>query len=283
MSLQHTKSQHTTPKCYLKNFSEDGKTVHRKYKRVDSDDLRNKELQQPVSLKSATVRDNFYTVSSGREPMLVETLIYSREIENYYPKYYEMLVNPNIIGLPTMEDRSRMLMCMLSLHCRTPKQFNLFFETVPEEFKNELDTIKEDYKGAHLIKVLPNFIEAHQFKIIQVARITDTSQFITSDNPVLIVDSEGNLKNTDFREQFNMDNKIMIPLDTKHCLILTHGYYKNGIPLQDKAFYNKIQRIDVDCGFTQNINRLMLGSGDQCYYGSQKYLEGLFTLYKLIP
>jgi hypothetical protein len=282
MSLPHTTSQHTTPKCYLKNFSDDGSTVFRKFKRVDSEENRNKELQQSVSLKKATVVDDFYTLSSATEPMGIETLFYAREIENYYPKYYQMLVAPNIEGLPTMEDRSRMLMCMLSLHCRTPKQFRLFEELIPDDHKYELDAIKQDYKAYHAGEVLANFIAAHQFKVIRIARITDTSEFITSDNPVLIVDAQGKLRNHEFRQQFNMDNKIVIPLDPKHCLILTDALDKNGVSAYGKVFYNKIERVDVDCSFTQNVNWMMLESADKCYYGSQKYMNAFFSLFNLV-
>lgn len=170
-----------------KELSDDGINIYRKNKRKDDDGLRNKELAKPISLKEATTVDNFHTVSNGREPMLIEPLIYSKEIENYYPKYYEMLVNPTIIGYPTMEDRTRTLMALLSLHCRTPKPFNYFFNSVPKEFNYEITHIKEDYKGAHLLHTVTSFIEDHEFKIFGIATITDTSEFITSDNPVLIL------------------------------------------------------------------------------------------------
>ncbi len=274
--------QHTTPKCYLKNFSDDGKTIYRKFKKVDKYDRNNFDLNKPTSLKSATTKDNFYTVRSGRDPMLVETLIYSREIENHYPRFYNLLTDPNIEGLATMEDRSRLLMCLLSLHCRTPKQFKTFFEQVPEKYNHELEKIKEDYKGAHLLKTLTAFIEAHQFKIIRIVKITDTSEFITSDNPVLIVSPTGELKNNEFREQFNVLNIIIIPLDKKHCCILTDATDKNGISINGKVFYNKIERIDVDCSFTQNVNYLMLRSADEYYFGSEKYMKAYFSFIKLV-
>ena len=61
--------------------------------------------------------------------MLVETLIYDREIENYYTSIYKLLINPEVQGFD-MEERTQLLMFLLSLHCRTPKQFKLFFEFV---------------------------------------------------------------------------------------------------------------------------------------------------------
>ena len=273
---------HTTPKCYLKNFSEEGKSIYRKHKRVDQKYRVNKELKRPESLKSATVHDDFYTVKSGNEPMLIETLIYEREIENYYPKYYKLLTDFSAMALPTMEDRSRALMCLLSLHCRTPKQFKNFFSIIPSEFNYEIDQIKEDYKGAHLLKTLTSFIEAHQFKIFRVATITDTSEFITSDNPVLIINKDGDLVNSDFRQQFNKENKIIIPLDPKHCCILTSATDKNGISIEGKVFYNKIDRVDVDCSFVQNVNYHMMGSAEKYLFGSKKYLNAFFGLWKFV-
>lgn len=280
--MQHKNDHHTTPKCYLKNFSNDDKFIFRKHKRVDEEHRINLELNHPESLKSATVNENFYTVKNGNEPMLIETLIYEREIENYYPKYYNMFSDSNIDGLPTLEDRSRALMCLLSLHCRTPKQFENFFKIVPPEYDYEIDKIKEDYKTAHLLHTLTNFIEAHQFKIFRIATITDTSEFITSDNPVLIVNENGILVNSDFKDHFNKRNKIIIPIDPKRCCILTSATDKNGIDIDGKAFYNKIDRINVDCSFVQHINDLMMESADKYLFGSEKYLKAYFSLYKFI-
>jgi hypothetical protein len=153
---------------------------------------------------------------------------------------------------------------------------------IPESALYEMDKIKEDYKGVHVKDILLNFIAAHQFKIIRIAKIKDTSEFITSDNPVLIVDSKGNLMNHKYREQFNIDNRILIPLDKKHCCILTNATDKNGISIYNKVFCNRIERVEVDCSFTQNINYLMLGSADKYYYGSERYMKAFFSIWKLV-
>jgi hypothetical protein len=105
---------------------------------------------------------------------------------------------------------------------------------------------------------------------------------MTSDNPVLILGSTGGLRNHIYREQFNVDNKIIIPLDNKHCCILTHGMDKNGISIHGKVFYNKIERIDVDCSFSKEVNDFMLMSADKFFFGSEKYLKGFFTIFKLV-
>lgn len=125
--LNRVNDQHTTPKCYLKNFSSDQKFIFRKFKRVDNDQQLNKELSKPISLKSATVKNNFYSVKAGNEPMLVETLLYSRELEPNYSKFYKLLIDDKIETIGNIRDRGKLLSCLLSLHCRTPKQFNFFF------------------------------------------------------------------------------------------------------------------------------------------------------------
>jgi len=205
--LEHTKKQHTIPKCYLKNFSEDGKRIYKKSKTayIDGKTLQ-QELKTPISLKTATTVNDFYTVKNCNEPMMVETLIYAREIENCYPNVYKTLINPAIKDFG-IEERAKILTCLLSLHCKTPKQFKLFFETIKEKINSdELEKTKNDYKVAHLHKILPSFIEAHQFKIIKIYKAIDSSEFITSDNPVLILGRDNCLKNNIFKSKKYMNS-----------------------------------------------------------------------------
>jgi hypothetical protein len=280
--LNHTKGQHTIPRCYLKNFADSTTHLCRKFKvpHTDINTVEN-ELKSHVALKKATVEEDFYTIHGISEPMIIETLIYSREIEVHYPRIYQLLINPEIDRFD-MEVRTRLLFALLSLHCRTPKQFRLYESLIPNSSLSDKDKIMDDYKVIHLQDVLPAFIEAHQFKKVQILRLTDTSEFITSDNPVLIINPEGYLKNNNYKEQFNRDNKIFIPLDNKHCCLLSKCLDKNGIDAYGRVFYNKIERIDVTCSFSQELNYYMLSSADKYYFGSEKYMRGLFSLYKLV-
>ena len=63
---------------------------------------------------------------------------------------------------------------------------------------------------------------------------------------------------------------------------MTDATDKNGVSINGKLFYNKIDRITVDCSFTQNINYRMLGSADKYYFGSENYLKAYFSLFKLV-
>ncbi len=274
-NTQETKNQHTVPKCFLKNFSDDGITIYRKYKRAG-----NSELMNPIRLKGkngATVKYKFYTLDF-KYPMLVESNIYGNLIENQYNDIFDILVDDNKMCV-TQEERCKILMSLLSLHCRTPKQFNLFFKQIPSEYKYEIDKIKEDYKVAHIKEILPKFIESHQFKIFKIFNIKDSSEFITCDNPVLILGENNQLKNNDYREQFNKDNIIVIPISSKYCCVLSN---RNGISLDSKLFYNRIERIPVDCSFTQGVNFLTLQSAENEYYGTKRYMNAFFNFYNLV-
>jgi hypothetical protein len=280
--MNQTRRQHTVPKCYLKNFSDTGHNLFKKEKKANlKQEEILKDLNKPVSLKIATVVDDFYTVDSGNDPMLIETRIYANEIENRYPAIYNLLIDPSINGFDMME-RPWILSCLLSLHCRTPKQFRLFELTIPESHTFEKDIILEDYKGAHLLRTFPKFMETHEFKRVIIAKITDTSEFITCDNPLLIIGSNNTLKNNSFEEQFNSENLITIPLDKKHCCILTHARDKHGTDAEGKVYYNKIERMDVDASFSNSANMFILDSADKYYYGSEKYMKAFFSLYNLV-
>ncbi|MBF6640310.1 DUF4238 domain-containing protein [Flavobacterium sp. J49] len=279
--FQHKNDHHTIPRCYLKNFSDDGKFIYRKLKEKNDYGKENLDLKKPISLKSATVKDNFYTIKKSPEPMVIETVFYDFEVENHYEKLYKKLIGNDSEIIITMEERTRLLMFFLSLHCRTPKQFELFFKNIPKELEHETELIKEEYKAGHIGKTLIEFTKKHEYKVFKIVKLSDGSEFLTSDNPFLIVNEFGHLKNMDFREQFNEENKFLIPIDNKHCLIMTNGNDKNGIPISGKVFYNKIERIDVDCNFAQNINFLTLESAEKLIFGSEKYIKAFFSFIKL--
>ncbi|MDP2384823.1 MAG: DUF4238 domain-containing protein [Bacteroidota bacterium] len=277
--LQHTKKQHTVPKVFLKNFSDNKRDIYRIFKKPNrSREIIEKEINSPVSLETATVVDNFYTVKSGKEPMMVETLIYSQFIENEYPQIYKVFVDPNIDKFD-MKQRSQILTFFATLHCRTPKQFELFFNLIPPTHLYELEQIKEDYKSFHLAEIAQKVIEAHQFKRLIIYKITDNLEFITSDNPVLIVGRDNSLKNNNYREQFNRDNICIIPIDRKHCCVFSHCKDKNGIDAYGKLFYNKIERKDITPSHVHYINYLMLGSGEKYFYGSKKHLGAIYKFH----
>jgi hypothetical protein len=280
-NLQHTNKQHTVPKCYLKNFSDAGTHIYTKSKTNHVNDEKLKqELKMPKSLKQVTVFDNFYTVKSGSQPMAVETIFYANYIEKPYPELYKLLIDSER-KIISMDERKNLLTFFLSLHLRTPRQFNTFFNSIPSEHRHEMEVIKEDYKAAHLAKVLPHFIAAHEYKQFRVMRIKDNYKFFTSDNPVMIIDKNGNIKSLQYAEWFNRENRIVVPLDTMHCLVMLNTMSSDGIDLDGKIYVNLIDRIDVDVSRAQSVNMMTLGNADKYFFGSKDFITSFFSVFKL--
>ena len=281
--VQITIDQHTTPRCYLKNFSEDGTFIYRKRKETHTreESKRNSELKRPLSLNSATIEEHFYTVNSIANSMLIEKDIYANTIENEYTSIYDFLTNPSIQEFD-MEQRTKMFFFFMTLHTRTPKQFELFSKQIPLDFHFEIDKIKEDYKVAHIIRIADALVKEHGFKTVSILKLTDSSEFITSDNPVLIVGLDNQLKNNEWQQHFNSDNLIFIPIERKHCCVLSEFKDKNGIPAKNRVFINRISRADVDVSFASQVNLLMLDSADKCYLGSKQFMGSFFELLKFV-
>lgn len=280
-NLQHTNKQHTIPKCYLKNFSDDGINIYKKAKAnyVDDDALQ-KELKNPIPLRHATVENNFYTVNTGSQPMAIETIFYANFIEKSYPNIYKLLIDSDRLFI-TEEERAEILRFFLSLHLRTPKQFKTFFNSVSAEYQDEMELIKEDHKAAHLVKLLPPFMEAHEFKQFRVMKIQENYEFLTSDNPVIIIDEKGKIKSLEYEEWFNRKNKIVVPLDTKHCLVMLNTSSSDGTDLYGKIYVNIIDRIDADVPSAQSANMLTLANADKYFFGSKAFMTGFFSVFKI--
>lgn len=271
-----TKHQHTVPECYLKNFSADRLKIFGKHKIPDTDPKvpRNYELKKGKYIESQTVVLNHYTLNNSPNPMEIETNIYANIIENDYPEVYKILTDNNRTSIDLLE-RTKIFITLLSLHCRTPKQFETLFELAKQHTTEEdLIKVREDYKAAHISKTLYSFLAAHQFKTVVVVSLNDTSEFLTSDNPVLIIDKESNLKNRDFSSQFNSANQIIVTINPKTCVVFAHS--------PDPRTFFKIVRQTKDIEYSQTLNQRQIDSADKIIYGTEKYLNAFFQLYRLV-
>ncbi|MBA3682337.1 MAG: DUF4238 domain-containing protein [Bacteroidetes bacterium] len=261
-----TKDQHTIPECYLKNFIDDDSLLYQRDKTLD--DSKNSRV---VSIEKATVKRKFYTLN-GSYPMLMETDIYGNVLEKDYPKMYVYLIskNPEDLDLSTKES---ILIFFFSLYCRTPKHFDIFLKSVPNEYLFELDKIKEDYKIAHFKDVVMGMVDAHISKKFTIITSVDSSEFISCDNPVIIQNKLGQLETYTFGSQRIVNHNIAIPLNRKKCLLLT-----NFIDQNDQIIYNhsdnfKIYQGNATKEYVNNINLLLRGTSERYIYGSKKGLN----------
>lgn len=272
---QQTKKQHTVPQCYLKNFSADGLKIFGKEKISDTNPNipRNYELKKGKYIESQTIVLDQYTLNNSPDPMIIERDFYAYKTEKDYSELYNILIDPNVTTITPLE-RCKIFTSMLSLHCRTKKQFDLFIE-IAKEFTTPEDLIKakQDYKVAHLEMTLLNFIAAHQNKAIAVITISDHTEFLTSDNPILIINKKEENKNWDFREQFNPDNQIILPINPKTCVVFAQAKKPKDLFI--------IHRMTRDIKYVQEQNFMQIHSAEKTIYGSENYIKMFFTMVRL--
>ncbi len=261
-----TKHQHTIPECYLKNFIDDDSLLYQRDKTLD-----NSKNTRIVSVDNATVKRKFYTLK-GSHPMLMETDIYGNLLEKDYPKMYNYLIskNPEDLDLSTKES---ILIFFFSLYCRTPKHFNIFLKSVPNEYLFELDKIKEDYKIAHFKDVVMGMVDAHKWKKFTMITSVDSSEFITCDNPLIIQNKLGQLETHTFGSQRIVDYNIAIPLNRKKCLLLTNFIDHNNQIIYNHSGNFRIYQGTANQEYVDNINLLLQGTSERYIYGSKKGLN----------
>lgn len=272
---QQTKNQHTVPQCYLKNFSADGLKIFGKEKIPDTNPKtpRNYELKKGRYIESQTIVLDHYTLNNSPDPMIIERDFYAYKAEKDYTELYNILIDPNVTTITPLE-RCKIFTSLLSLHCRTKKQFDIFLEIAKEHTTPE-DVIKaeQDYKVAHLEMTLLNFIAAHQNKTIAVITISDHTEFLTSDNPILIINRKEEIKNWDFREQFNPDNQIILPINPKTCVVFAQA--------KDPKDQFVIHRMTRDIKYVQEQNFMQIDSAEKTIYGTEDYIKMFFTMVRL--
>jgi len=277
--MSYTKKQHTVPRSFLKNFSEDGINLYYKYVDIKDQFYSEKSKIGKVALKSATTVNDFYTLKDNINPMLVEHEFYSSKIENNYNNYYNYLINDNKL---IISDTEWAEICLLtfSLYCRTPKQFENYYKTYKNLLINNnindinhiINLEKENYKIKHITDTLTNFTNVHQFKNLKVATIIDSSEFLIGDNPLILINENKEVK--EHQDQFDIDYSFLLPINNKKCLIFYNVYFKNKKQL---VHSKRIERIDVTCEFTRQANLHIIRNAEKYVYGTEKFLNVFFS------
>ncbi|WP_293312321.1 DUF4238 domain-containing protein [Pedobacter sp. UBA5917] len=270
--MNKPKHQHFIPKSYLKNFSEEINGVKVVEAKLKSD---GHVKAKPISIRDICVNKNLYTLThrEGEDKYALENY-YAEEIDKVYPEVYQWLINPDLIKI-TPEQRIKILLTTMSLFFRTPKFLNVnqrrinhILDYAAKHFKDEQGNIKFRFNGADLsfnvkdieemrteLKAknkqafLQNHIqEWHQFvnfkskAAICVYRLTDDSELITSDNPVIM----RSIDDHDLVNPFDPTNMISLPLDNKHYLSI--------FPNTEQAMLDTIYRTDRDKWFSLTTN-----------------------------
>jgi hypothetical protein len=269
--MNEPKHQHFIPRSYLNNFAKrDNDTFIIYGKKRGNDKI------LPLSTKDICVNKNLYTlpIQDSNKKFQIEHF-YANSIDNKFPKLYKTLKDKKIITLD-LESKIMIISTALSLYFRTPKFLDIqnhIYKKIEKEISRKIksDTIsfkmfnvpvsinkvealeiikekKENNRMKFLFEHLENYEKLVQSKItdnICVYHISDESEFITCDNPVIIRPnadpSDENFNYNEYYSQqinpFEPKNTIHLPIDRKTLLTI--------LPSPDKKSYNLLQRLEV--------------------------------------
>lgn len=211
-------NQHYVPRCYLKNFAS---KKRRDYFVEVYDKIEDRFFQ--ANIKKVCSEIDIYTLREGNtitDDLLVIEKIYANGLEPLYLKAYDLLTNHNINFISQLQ-RIEILIAIFQLYIRNPlllkrvlsfheKEINSLWEeahkrgnkglTYQEEDFSFKDWTKDSIINFFVNKVTNEFKEKHvngvgtigdfhQHAIIEINIIDDESEFITSDNPLILEDS----------------------------------------------------------------------------------------------
>jgi len=266
--MNEAKKHHYIPRSYLRNFAEERNGEHYVYVRYAGEKFHETNI---INICSETY---FYSIPNapGDKKNIIEKY-YAESIDNLFPEITSVITNDQITEISS-EMRKKIISATLSLFFRTP----IFLDLLNNHFLKVIDLAKkytlgatEKYKMDFLGRTidvrmldyesLENdfvkqskiiFLKEHfdvfntyvDFKMtdaIGVTKIIDDSEFITSDNPVIIRNS----KSDDTIDLFDTSNMIHLPINSKYLLTL--------YPKDQASIRNTFNRIEG-----QTINVLVI-------------------------
>jgi len=269
--MTEAKKHHYIPRSYLKNFA------HVVKKKKDGDKyyvyvrFRGEKFHS-VNIENICAETYFYSIPgvSEKNKNLVEKY-YAENIDNLYGRIYDLVTNDEQIKV-SQELREKILIATLSLYIRTP----IFLDSIRVVYRKLLESLRtyqlgiserfsvsffgrktdlrllnytsileafESKNKAFILsehfKILNDFIDFKKNDGIGINKLVDNSEYITSDNPVVI----RNLKTGDFNDLFDPDNIIHLPINNKYLLTI--------LPNSDSETKNTFNRITSK--FTQAL------------------------------
>lgn len=284
MAKTEAKKHHFVPRTYLKNFA------HRK-----NDDFYVSVLQkdQPCekifesNIINVCAENHLYTLTGNNESRLQLENIYSNIFENEYADLFSILTNDDIWDITTEKKRS-IVSAVITMFYRTKKwinEYNIF----ADEALNKIFQVCKQYNADHYIntngeriniknksleelqynqknitripiiltqlKTALRLIEAKQFDNINVFKITDNCEFITSDNPVVVRNT-----NKMMTIPFDIDNAYYLPISNKYLLSI--------FPNEDLPVNTKVIRMGISKEQVANFNNSQLFNSDKFIIGS---------------
>lgn len=273
--------QHFIPQTYLKKFSnhQDGKTYF-----VDVFDKTAQKYISNMSVTNICVETDLYTLNhlEGDKKYSLENF-FAENIENKYPSIYKLLVEEKR-AIISADERTFILLTTLSMYFRTPKVLNQlmkFTEKLIKDVKDNTDAKFIDFMGYKIsidgksfseikkeiretnrvnyietqFALLHEFVKFRAFDGLVVIELIGEQEFVTSDNPVEIRNSNAQGFNL-----FDIRNSIYIPLDPKHALFIAP---QDKDSIINEVFYQKDNfalHITLNHSVFENAERWIIGT-----------------------
>lgn len=295
--------QHYIPRSYLNNFSDNEGAKYFIYGcRRGSNGKINR-----LSTKDVCLQKNLYTIPTNDESkkFMLEHF-YGENVDAIYSEVYKVLTNDEVKFIDA-DMRLKIINTVLSFYFRTPKFLNeqneltermirdisqmtkkdeVSYRFLGEEIKfkkHEIESIIKEKKEKNRILFLSEHLRAYgklvQLKLMDgicVYKLIDNSEFITSDNPIIMrpfMDPTGpsfdyGILNNRINP-FDVKNMIHLPLNNKYILTI--------MDRMDESIINTIQRLDI-----RKIDSLMYNFDVEKFshhwiLGSKKGIESHFA------
>jgi hypothetical protein len=286
--MSDSKNQHYIPQSYLRNFAHEvrkkgNKEEYYVYVRYKG------EKFHSVNVRNICSETYFYTLPDVDEQFknFIETS-YAEKIDVLYPQVNEIVSN-DALTIISEPQRASIIVACITLYFRTPKFFaiieeqcNLLVETLKRftlgqsekhltsflyreiDLRN-LDYEKVSYDWNHKqrafilrehYRCITDFLRFKQNAGIGISKIVDDSEFITSDNPVVIRNS----KTGEFYNLYDPDNIIMLPINSKYLISIQSNSETSLANSFNRILSDYLQAITVNIDIERNSEQWIIGS-----------------------
>lgn len=288
MKNTEIRKQYSVPQTYLKHFAlpkGDDYYVHIFHKGNITNQVEEKNISDICAGKHPST-----LAGNGRTKQKLDD-IYTDIFENQYNNLVLALTDDHVLEI-TDEFKKLVVSAVLTLFYKTKKWSDILgfhssediekigrlryqprvdhyfnsngmqvgFETTLEASQLSHKNIDRVPQIIAQLKIALKQIETQQFDFINIYKIVDESEFITSDNPVLSINIH-KMRTI----HFDTGNAYYLPITKKHLVAI---FPVNKIPSG-----NKIIRLMINREWVDSFNSLQLFHSDKCIIGSIDALQ----------
>ena len=289
MKKPEQKKHHFVPKTYLKNFAtrkNDDYFVNVLHKNEPGDKISEKNITDICAGKHL-----LKLTENDKSKQRLED-IYTDIFENHYDNLFSVLTDDSVLEI-TDELKKSVVSAVVTMFYKTKTWSDILGYHADENIK-KIDQLRNQFKVDHYfnskgvqvgfqnktleelevshksitripllitqLKVALNLIEAKQFDCINVYKVVDDSEFITSDNPVLAINMH-KMRTM----HFDIENAYYMPISNKYLIAI--------FPNEELTSQNKIIRLMINKEWVESFNTMQLFHSDKCIIGSVEAIK----------